>query len=123
MDGTPTILARVAKTRSMTTGYAMATGSYGRRQFFMLGLVAAAGAPATAWAFQIQEMSPSAARAYMTACEAPALHARLLAEVDAQLAGRSLSADEIQRVKSETRCPFCGCPLGAPASSSGDLPF
>lgn len=82
-----------------------------------------AAASSGARAFQIQEMPPATARSYLAACEAPSLHARLLAEVDAQLAGRKLTPEEVQRLKSETRCPFCGCALASAAPPSGDLPF
>ena len=99
-----------------------------RRRFLGLGMAAGAGLAATgmsagARAFQIQEMPPGTARTYLAACEAPAAHARLLAEIDAQLAGRTLSADEVARLKSEARCPLCGCALAAPTAPAGDTPF
>ncbi|MCK6450660.1 MAG: hypothetical protein L6R19_07350 [Alphaproteobacteria bacterium] len=95
-----------------------------RRRFLGLGMAAGAGlAAGAARAFQIQEMPPATARAYLAACEAPALHAQLLAEIDAQLAGRTLSADEIARIKSDARCPLCGCALATPAPATGDTPF
>lgn len=95
-----------------------------RRRFLGLGVAAGAGlAASAARAFQIQEMTPGTARTYLAACEAPSAHARLLAEIDAQLAGRTLSADEIARLKSEARCPLCGCALAAPTAQTGDTPF
>jgi hypothetical protein len=95
-----------------------------RRKFLGMGMAAGTGlAAGAAHGFQIQEMPQATARSYLAACEAPSLHARLLAEVDAQLAGRNLTPEEVQRLKNETRCPFCGCALASPAAPSGDLPF
>lgn len=95
----------------------------GRRHVLGLGLAALAGARGAA-AFQIQDMPVPTARAYRLACEAPANHARLLAEIDAQLAGRRLSDGEIAAIRGRALCPLCGCnlaALGEPLAS--DRPF
>lgn len=104
----------------------MKQSSFDRRRVLGLGIGLGIGAAAgSARAFQLQEMGPGTERVYRAACEAPALHAQLLAEVDAQLAGRHLSAEEVQAIKASTRCPFCGCalvpaspPLGSDAASA-----
>jgi len=44
-----------------------------------------------------------------------------LAEIDAQLAGRHLSAADIAAIKARAACPFCGCAL-VQAEPSGDKP-
>lgn len=91
----------------------------GRRRFLGLGAsvaTAAAGAGA-ARAFQIQEMPVPTARAYRLACEAPADHAQLLAEIDAALQGRRLPPDEVRAIRAAARCPLCGCALVPPAAA------
>ena len=96
---------------------------YRRRRVLALGFAAAA-VPAGARAFQIQEMPPGIARSYLAACEAPARHAELLAEIDARLEGRALGDAERQRVRAEARCPICGCALAAAQPTPpGDAPF
>jgi len=89
----------------------------GRRRLLGLGALAATGVAGgrAALGFQLQEMSAPTARAYQLACEAPAKHAQLLAEIDAQLAGRVLGDGEIAAIKQAARCPLCGCALTAAA--------
>ena len=84
-----------------------------RRRLLGLGYALAAGTAlaTTARAFEIQEASPGTRALYRLACEAPAKHVQLLAEIDAQLAGRQLSAAEIQAIKDKATCPLCGCAL------------
>jgi hypothetical protein len=97
-----------------------------RRRFLGLGAGIAAGAAGAgaAGAFQLQDMPVATERLYRAACEAPTAHARLLAEIDARLAGRALSADEIQAIKTATRCPLCGCALAPPSAPlAGDTSF
>ncbi len=53
-------------------------------------------------------------RQYLLACEAPTKHAQLLAELDAELQGRRLSAAELAAVRQAATCPICGCGLLPP---------
>lgn len=84
-----------------------------RRRFLGLGTILAASTAlaTTARAFEIQEAPPATRELYRLACEAPAKHVQLLAEIDAQLTGRNLSANEIQAIKAKATCPLCGCAL------------
>lgn len=108
----------------------MSKHPYPRRRFLGLGATLAAGTvgAGAARAFEIQDAPPATRDLYRLACEAPAKHVQLLAEIDAQLAGRHLSAPEIASIKAATACPFCGCALadanGAPADHAvpGDKP-
>ena len=93
---------------------------FDRRQLLTLGLAGAAGlgvvgVAARAGAFELQKMGPAMARSYLSACETPALHAQMLAEVDAALAGRPLTAQQVAELRTSARCPICGCPLVAAA--------
>ncbi|MCC6468241.1 MAG: hypothetical protein IT563_07965 [Alphaproteobacteria bacterium] len=98
-----------------------------RRRFLGLGVFAATGTATlhAAGAFQLQEMNVPTARAYRLACEAPANHAQLLAEIDASLAGRTLTAEETQAIRAAARCPLCGCALVAAAAPipAANAPF
>jgi len=98
-----------------------------RRRVLGLGLGAGAAGTllaGTARGFQIQDMPPATERLYRLACEAPARHAQLLAEIDAQLAGRRLGESEIQAIRAKATCPLCGCALAQadPAAIPGDAP-
>jgi hypothetical protein len=95
-----------------------------RRRFLGLGACVATGVAGAgaAHGFQLQDMSVPTERAYRLACEAPANHAQLLAEIDAQLAGRKLSDAEIARIRNAARCPLCGCPLAASEPQAADRP-
>lgn len=97
-----------------------------RRRVLGLGAALATGtalgtAAGSARAFQIEEASPQTRQLYSLACEAPARHVQLLAEIDAQLAGRHLSGADIAAIKARAACPFCGCAL-VQAEPSGDKP-
>jgi hypothetical protein len=103
----------------------MSPHPYPRRHLLGLGIGLATGALGVeaARAFEIQDAPPATRDLYRLACEAPAKHVQLLAEIDAQLAGRQLSAQEIAAIKAKTACPFCGCALGlADAGAPGDKP-
>lgn len=96
-----------------------------RRHFLGLaGLAGASVASGTARAFHIQDAPPATRELYRLACETPSKHLQLLAEIDAQLAGRQLSADDIQAIKARATCPLCGCSLTSaePHVSPGDQP-
>ncbi|MCC7048120.1 MAG: hypothetical protein IT562_15515 [Alphaproteobacteria bacterium] len=98
-----------------------------RRRFLGLGVFAAASAAGlrAASGFQLQEMNVPTARAYRLACEAPANHAQLLAEIDAALAGRTLTAEETRAIRAAQRCPLCGCALVAAEApgSTANAPY
>ncbi len=95
----------------------MSHHAFPRRRFLgIAGLAGASVAAGTAQAFQIQDAPPATRELYRLACEAPSKHLQLLAEIDAQLAGRQLSADDIQAIKARATCPICGCGL---ADASG----
>ncbi len=93
----------------------MSQDHFPRRRFLGLGVGLGAGLAAAgvgpARAFEIQDAPPATRELYRLACEAPAKHVQLLAEIDAQLAGRHLSAQEIASIKAKTTCPLCGCAL------------
>jgi len=108
----------------------MSQHAHPRRRFLGLGAALASGAvgvgtlgAGTARAFEIQDAPPATRDLYRLACEAPAKHVQLLAEIDAQLAGRHLSADDIQAIKARATCPLCGCSLAqADHAVPGDKP-
>ena len=105
---------------------------FDRRRFLALGAALgattgiAAGVAATrAHALELQTMSPDLQRTYLSACEVPAKHAAMLAEVDAALAGQHLSPQRIAELRAASRCPICGCPLvvaAGPAPGPGAAP-
>lgn len=100
----------------------MSQHPYPRRLFLGLGAALATGSvgAGAARAFEIQDASPATRDLYRLACEAPAKHVQLLAEIDAQLAGRHLSAREIAAIKARTACPFCGCSLAEASEAPTD---
>ncbi|MBL8704439.1 MAG: hypothetical protein JNM30_06340 [Rhodospirillales bacterium] len=103
----------------------MSQDHFPRRRFLGLGVALAAGATGArvAQGFEIQDAPPATRELYRLACEAPAKHVQLLAEIDAQLAGRHLSAAEIQAIKARATCPLCGCALTqADHAVPGDKP-
>ncbi len=68
-------------------------------------------------AFSIEEPSRKVADQYLAARAAcskgvDGLHAQLIADVQAQLAGEHVPADQQERILSGMSCPLCGCPLG-----------
>jgi len=77
------------------------------------GFAAAAAAAPRARALSLEPMPEGMKSSYLAACEAPSLHRQLLAEVDAELAGRGFTRDEIAAVRAAKTCPICGCPLAA----------
>jgi hypothetical protein len=101
------------------------TQRIGRRRLLCFAASAAAGfagaaAATRARALSLEPMPEAMKSSYLAACEAPSLHLRLLAEIDAKLAGRELTAAQIAAVRAESRCPLCGCPLVA-AEAPGSL--
>lgn len=107
----------------------MSQDHFPRRRFLGLGVGLGAGLATgaacigAARAFEIQDAPPATRELYRLACEAPAKHVQLLAEIDAQLAGRHLSAQEIASIKAKTTCPLCGCALTqADHAAPGDKP-
>ena len=83
-----------------------------RRRFLCLGAAAGLGLAATpAAALSLEAMTDSVKSSYLAACEAPSLHAELLAEIDAKLGGGGLTREQVAAVKAANRCPLCGCPL------------
>ena len=69
-------------------------------------------------AFALEEPSQPIAAQYLAAravCSRGgngSLHAQILADVRAQLAGEHVPADQQQRMLAGMTCPLCGCPLG-----------
>ena len=68
-------------------------------------------------AFTLEEPSQPVAAQYLAAraaCSrgADAFHAQIIADVQAQLAGEHVPADQQQQIISGMTCPLCGCPLG-----------
>jgi hypothetical protein len=104
---------------------------FDRRRFLCFAASAGAGFAAAgalapgARALSLAPMPEGMKSAYLAACEAPSAHLRLLAEIEAQLAGRALSTEEVAAVKAASRCPICGCPLASaepPAAGAGETP-
>lgn len=98
----------------------------GRRRFLCFAASAAAGfagagAATRARALSLEPMPAGMKASYLAACEAPSLHRQLLAEIDAQLAGRGLAPEQVAAVKAAQSCPICGCPLAA-AEAPGTAP-
>ena len=81
-----------------------------------LGLGVAAAPKARA--FTLEEPSQPVAAQYLAARAAcsrggtDSLHAQIIADVQAQLSGEHVPADQQQRILAGMTCPLCGCPLG-----------
>jgi hypothetical protein len=81
-----------------------------------LGLGVAGAPPARA--FTLEAPSQPLAAQYLAARAAcsrggtDSLHAQIIADVQAQLSGEHVPADQQQRILAGMTCPLCGCPLG-----------
>lgn len=72
--------------------------------------------PPRAGAFSLEEPSRPVAAQYLAARAAcskggDAFHAQIIADVQAQLTGEHVPADQQQQMLSGMTCPLCGCPL------------
>jgi hypothetical protein len=68
-------------------------------------------------AFSLEEPSQPVAAQYLAARAAcskggDAFHAQIIADMQAQLSGQHVPADQQQQIISGMTCPLCGCPLG-----------
>lgn len=80
------------------------------------GLGLGVAAVPKARAFTLEEPSKPVAAQYLAARAAclrggDAFHAQIIADVQAQLSGEHVPADQQQRIISGMTCPLCGCPL------------
>ena len=62
-----------------------------------------------ALALSIEEPSAKVQALYAARCSVSSEHAALLAEAEAGMQGRSLSAAEREAILSAVTCPVCGC--------------
>jgi hypothetical protein len=98
---------RVISRRKVLSTAALGCASIG------LGIAAAPKARA----FTMEELPQPVAAQYLAAraaCSrgADAFHAQFIADVQAQLSGQHVPADQQQQIISGMTCPLCGCPLG-----------
>jgi hypothetical protein len=98
---------RVISRRKLLSTAALSCAGFG------LGVAAAPKARA----FTLEEPSQPVAAQYLAARAAcskggDAFHAQIIADVQAQLSGEHVPADQQQRIISGMTCPLCGCPLG-----------
>jgi len=90
----------------------LSTGAVG-----CVGLSFAVATAPKAGAFTLEEPSQPVAAQYLAARAAcsrgrDAFHTQIIADVQAQLAGEHVPADQQQQIISGMTCPLCGCPLG-----------
>lgn len=83
------------------------------RRSFVSGLALMAGSGLLlgrrAFALSIEEPSAKVQALYAARCSASGEHAALLAEAEASMQGRTLSAVEREAILSAVTCPICGC--------------
>lgn len=93
--------------RTLLSTVALGCGGFG------LGIVAAPAARA----FSLESAPPSVDAQYLAARAAcsrggtDSLHTQIIADVQAQLSGEHVPAEQQQRIISGMTCPLCGCPL------------
>jgi hypothetical protein len=100
-------MGRVISRRKVLSTAALSCASIG------LGIAAVPKARA----FTMEELPQPVAAQYLAAraaCSrgADTFHAQIIADVQAQLAGEHIPADQQQQIISGMTCPLCGCPLG-----------
>jgi len=94
-----------------------------RRAFLSCAAVATAtvfAAPRQASALRIEDIDVPRQRLILEACETRNAHARVLADLMAELEGRGVDEAQARETAQQMNCPFCGC--GLAAAAAGELP-
>jgi hypothetical protein len=89
------------------------------RRGFLAATSVSVLASGPAGAFSIEPAPPAVKALIQAACEAPALHARLVAELEAALEGRDAVPSERVAALAAAACPVCGCALLSESASPG----
>ncbi len=90
-----------------------------RRSLLGFGAAAAAAGlvlPRPAAALRIEDLDAPRQRMILQACETRTAHARVVAEMIAEIEGRGVAHEEALKLAAQGSCPFCGCSLAAAAA-------